>query len=196
MFTGLIEEVGTIANITQLGGGKKIKIKANKVIEDVKIDDSIAVDGCCQTVIQFDKNNFEVVAIEETLRKTTLGSFKIGQQVNLERALRVGDRLGGHYVQGHVDCVGSIKKVLKEKTDWLVSIQFPVEFKKYVVNVGSICLNGISLTVAKVENNVLTVAIIPHTFENTNLKNWKVGSKINLEFDILGKYVESILNNK
>ncbi len=196
MFTGLIEEVGTIENITQLGGGKKIKIKANKVIEDVKIDDSIAVDGCCQTVIQFDKNNFEVVAIEETLRKTTLGSFKIGQKVNLERALRVGDRLGGHYVQGHVDCVGSIKKVLKEKTDWLVSIQFPVEFKKYVVNVGSICLNGISLTVAKVENNVLTVAIIPHTFENTNLKNWKVGSKINLEFDILGKYVESILNNK
>lgn len=196
MFTGLIEEVGTIQNITQLGGGKKIKIKANKVIEDVKIDDSIAVDGCCQTVVVFDKNTFEVVAIEETLRKTTLGSFKVGQKVNLERALRVGDRLGGHYVQGHVDCVGSIKKILKEKTDWLVSIQFPVEFKKYVVNVGSICLNGISLTVAKVENNLLTVAIIPHTFENTNLKNWKVGSKINLEFDILGKYVESILNNK
>ncbi len=196
MFTGLIEEIGTIESITHLGGGKKLKINANKVISDVKVDDSIAVDGCCQTVISFNNNCFEVIAIEETLRKTTLGDFKVGKKVNLERALRVGDRLGGHYVQGHVDCVGQVKKIQKEKTDWLVGIQFPVEFKKYVVSVGSICLNGISLTVANVESNILNVAIIPHTFGNTNLKDWKVGGKINLEFDILGKYVESILSNK
>ncbi len=196
MFTGLIEEIGIVESSTNIGGGKKLKIKANKVLENSKIDDSIAINGCCQTVISIDNNYFEVIAIEETLRKTTLGSFKRGDKVNLERAIAVGDRLGGHYVQGHIDIVGTVIKVLKESSDWLISISFPIEFRKYLVNVGSICINGVSLTVAKVDANIFTVAIIPHTFENTTINKLTNGSKVNLEFDILGKYVENMLKFK
>lgn len=193
MFTGLIEEIGEIERVTSLGGGKRLKVKANIVLEDVNIDDSIAINGCCQTVVAFDKNHFEVVAIEETLRKTTLGSFKKGTKVNLERALAVGKRMGGHYVQGHVDCVGTVVKVMPEKTDWLVTISFPNEFRKYIVNVGSIALEGVSLTVARVESNTFTVALIPHTWENTTIGKFRAGQKVNLEFDILSKYVENMM---
>lgn len=193
MFTGLIEEIGEIESVVSLGGGKKLKVRANNILNDIKIDDSIAINGCCQTVVSFDKNSLEVVAIEETLKKTTLGTFKKGTKVNLERALAVGTRMGGHYVQGHIDCVGSVVKVVAGRTEHLVTISFPSEFRKYLVNVGSIALEGISLTLAKVEANSFTVAIIPHTWANTSINNLKVGQKVNLEFDILSKYVENML---
>jgi len=196
MFTGLVEEVGIIEASSNIGGGRKLKVKANIVLQNTKIDDSIAINGCCQTVISINKDCFEVIAIEETLRKTTLGTFKRGDKVNLERAIAVGDRLGGHYVQGHIDTVGNVIKVVKESTDWLISVKFPIEFRKYIVNVGSICINGVSLTVAKVEADLFTVAIIPHTFENTTIGKLQNGSKVNLEFDILGKYVENMLKYK
>ena len=196
MFTGLIEEIGIIDSIINLGGGKRIKVKANNILDDIKIDDSVAINGCCQTVVKFDKNSFEVVAIEETLRKTTFQYLKVGEKVNLERAMQLGGRMGGHYVQGHVDCVGKVLSIYAEKTDHLIKIEFPNEFRKYIVNVGSITLEGVSLTVARIDKNNFTVAIIPHTFENTILSNLKIGQKVNLEFDILAKYVENILNYK
>src|SRR5690606_29333515 len=135
MFTGLVEEVGEIESIISLGGGKKLKVKAKNILNDVKIDDSIAINGCCQTVIAFNSNSFEVIAIEETLKKTTLGNFKKGTKVNLERALAAGTRMGGHYVQGHIDCVGSVVKIVAGRTEHLVTISFPTEFRKYLVNV-------------------------------------------------------------
>ena len=196
MFTGLVEEVGEIESIISLGGGKKLKVKAKNILNDVKIDDSIAINGCCQTVIAFNSNSFEVIAIEETLKKTTHGNFKKGTKVNLERALAAGTRMGGHYVQGHIDCVGSVVKIVAGRTEHLVTISFPTEFRKYLVNVGSIALEGISLTLAKVETNSFTVAIIPHTWANTSINNLKVGQKVNLEFDILAKYVENMLKYK
>lgn len=196
MFTGLVEEVGEIVSVTSLGGGKKLKVKAEKVLSDVKVDDSIAINGCCQTVVKFDNNSFEVVAIEETLRKTTLASFKKGDKVNLERAIAVGTRLGGHYVQGHIDCVGSVVKIVPEKTDHLVTISFPKEFRKYITNVGSIAIEGVSLTVAKVDASTFTLAIIPHTWQNTTIGKLKSGQKVNIEFDILAKYVENMLKYK
>lgn len=196
MFTGLVEEVGIIDNSTNIGGGKKLKVKADIVLQNTKIDESIAINGCCQTVVSINKDYFEVVAIEETLRKTTLASYKRGDKVNLERAIAVGDRLGGHYVQGHIDTIGIVLKILKESSDWLISIKFPIEFRKYIVNVGSICINGVSLTVAKVDADIFTVAIIPHTFANTTIGKLKNGDKVNLEFDILGKYVENMLRYK
>jgi len=194
MFTGLIEEIGIIRSTIKSNGGLKIKVKANKVMTDIKIDDSIAINGCCQTVIKHDRNSFEVIAIEETLRKTNLGELKSDSKVNLERAIQSGNRLGGHIVQGHIDCVGEIIAIKSEGSSKLYSLRFPEEYKKYVINVGSICINGISLTVANLESNSLSVAIIPHTLETTTISNLKVGSKVNLEFDMIGKYIFNMVS--
>lgn len=194
MFTGLVEEIGTIKSMTNVNGGIKITCTASKVLEDVSIDDSIAINGVCQTVIAFDRNTFDVIAIEETMRKTNFSSMKVGSKVNLERALTLSNRLGGHLVQGHVDTAGKIVSIVDDKGSKLVTIEFEEKFANYVVPVGSICLNGISLTVARTSANNLTVAIIPHTWESTNIKSWKVGSLINLEFDIIGKYIEKMIS--
>lgn len=196
MFTGLIEEIGVIKSIANLGGGRKISVSASKIIDDLKIDDSVAINGACQTVVKVSSNSFEVIAIEETIRKTTLGKLKNGDEVNLERAIKVSDRLGGHIVQGHVDTIGRIISIKKENTGILYWIDFPHEFSKYLVNTGSICINGISLTTAKVESKSFCVALIPHTVSVTTFKNLKQGSEVNLEFDILGKYIEKMLNNR
>lgn len=194
MFTGLIEEIGKIISITNLGGGIRIKVSASKIMDDVKIDDSISINGVCQTVVQVGKNEFEVIAIEETLKKTNFNELKPNQEVNLERAVRLNDRLGGHLVQGHIDCVGKITSIIKSQTEHLVTISFPFEFAKYIIPVGSICINGVSLTVAKLDNKTFTVAIIPHTWDMTIFKNFKVGDMVNLEFDIIGKYLERLLD--
>ena len=189
MFTGLIEEIGKVESIRSTGGGKVIRMKASKIMDDLKIDDSVALNGCCQTVIDFGPNWFEVVAIEETLRKTTLGDFRVSQNINLERAVLPTTRMGGHIVQGHVDCVGQVDKIIPESTGKLITIRFPNEFEKNIVPVGSICINGISLTAARVERNTFTLAIIPHTWEVTNIGELKIGDNVNLEFDVLGKYI-------
>ncbi len=195
MFTGLIEEIGIIKSIGNLGGGRKITVSASKIMDDLKIDDSVSINGACQTVIKVNSKEFEVIAVEETLRKTTLGSLKSGDEVNLERAMKVSDRLGGHIVQGHVDTVGKVLSIKKENTGILYRFSFPSDFAKYLVNTGSICINGISLTTAKVESNSFDVALIPHTISVTTFKNLKQGSEVNLEFDILGKYIEKMLNH-
>ncbi len=195
MFTGLIEEIGKVQKVQPIGGGQKFTIEAKKIFEDLKIDDSVAINGVCQTVTEINRNSFSFVAVEETLLKTTLSDLRTGSAVNLERALRPIDRMGGHIVQGHVDCIGIITKIERLATAVLLWIQFPKEFEKYVVRTGSICIDGVSLTTARIQSNVFMVSIIPHTLEKTILKEYTIGTKVNLEFDIIGKYVEKILGS-
>lgn len=196
MFTGLIEELGIIKKKTSQGSGIRFEIDAAICLGDLKIGDSININGACQTVVVVNNNSFVVDTIEETLNKTNFKNFEVGDKVNLERSLRVGDRLGGHFVLGHVDTVGTIQEIKKLTTSHEVKISFPKEFGKYLVNVGSIAVDGISLTLAKVEAENFSVAIIPHSWDVTNLANKKRGDKVNLEFDILGKYTAKILGQK
>lgn len=195
MFTGIIEEIGTVKSVVARGGGINIAVTANKIMHDLKIDDSVAIDGVCQTVVAKGNDYFEVTAVEETMRKTAFNKLRTGRKVNLERALKLSDRLGGHIVQGHVDCVGRIVSILNEGTGRSVWISFPVSFNKYLVNTGSVCINGISLTSAKVEADKFMVAVIPHTWDNTAFREMKTGSEVNLEFDIIGKYIEKLLQS-
>ncbi|MFC2131534.1 riboflavin synthase [Bacteroidota bacterium] len=195
MFTGLIEEIGTIKSIRPIGGAKRFTVQAKKIMDDLKIDDSVALNGACQTVVSLTNDSFDVEAVEETIRKTTLGQYTSGKKINLERAAKLGDRMGGHLVQGHVDCVGNVLTIHPEATGKLVWVSFPEQYRKYVVPVGSVCIDGVSLTVAKVEATKLMVAVIPHTWEVTMFKELKAGAQVNLEFDIIGKYVENMTNS-
>lgn len=196
MFTGLIEEIGEIYNISSIGGGYNISVKSNYIINDLAIDDSVSINGACQTVIQVKNNLFQVEAVEETLRKTTLGGFRNGKKVNLERALTLNKRLGGHIVLGHVDCVGTVQSIQPERTGILIKIKYPKEFSKYVISSGSICMDGVSLTTARTDNDWFLVSIIPHTWNKTTLNLLKTGDQVNLEFDVLGKYIEKLINNR
>lgn len=188
MFTGIIEEVGRISAVRDLGGGRRISVEA-KMVPELHIDQSISINGACQTVVEVNSGRLDVIAVEETLRKTTFGSLNPGDLVNLERAMSPTGRLDGHIVQGHVDTTGSISAVEKQQTSWLFTIRFPESFSPYVIPVGSIAVEGISLTVARLGEHEFTVAIIPYTFDHTNVSEWKVGRKVNLEFDMIGKYV-------
>ncbi|MCX8084154.1 MAG: riboflavin synthase [Calditerrivibrio sp.] len=196
MFTGIIEEIGTVKYILKKGNSAEISINCFKVLEDAMIGDSIAVDGVCLTVKNFDKSSFSADISYETLNKTTLSRLVPDDKVNLERALTLQTRLGGHIVLGHVDCVGIIKQIrnIGNSIELYISDFNPI--KQYIANKGSIALNGISLTVAEIKENIFTVAIIPHTFEMTNLKYKQVGDRVNLEADIVARYLERLLQNK
>jgi riboflavin synthase len=190
MFTGLIKEIGTIQSLKPQGKGLRLGVQTHQAeFKELSIDESIAINGACQTVVQCSPHYFEVDTVEETLKKTTLGRLKVGQKVNLERALQLSDRLGGHLVQGHVDTVGRIDSLQKQTTGWEFKISFPDEFQPYIVPVGSIAIDGISLTVAEVYEHSFKVAIIPYTFENTTLVEKHAGDDVNLEFDLIGKYI-------
>lgn len=195
MFTGIIEEVGHIQRIESYKSGLKITVSCG-FTDELKIDESISVNGACQTVVALQDNAFSVVAVEETLRKTTLGKLKAGDKVNLERAMRMDRRLDGHIVQGHVDGVGRIRAFSLEGANWLLEIEYPDEFRDLIVGRGSIAVDGISLTVARESGNSFLLAIIPYTYENTHLHTKKVGDAVNLEFDILGKYVLRYMENR
>jgi len=188
MFTGIIEALGTVARIDDQAGARRITY-ATPLSAEVEVDDSVAINGVCQTVVARDASSFTTVVIEETLRKTNFGSLSAGEVVNLERSLRMGDRLDGHLVQGHTDCTGRIDSITREDTNWLLQVSFPDEWAPYIVGRGSVALEGISLTVARLERTSFTVAIIPYTWEHTNLQARRVGDAVNLEFDILGKYI-------
>jgi riboflavin synthase len=188
MFTGIIEALGTVARIDDQAGARRITY-ATPLAAEVAVDDSVAINGVCQTVVACDASSFQTVVIEESLRKTNFGVLRVGEVVNLERSLRMGDRLDGHLVQGHTDCTGRIESVTQEDTNWLIEVSFPDEWAPYIVGRGSIALEGISLTVARLERTRFTVAIIPYTWEHTNLHGRRVGDAVNLEFDILGKYI-------
>ncbi len=199
MFTGIIEETGTIKEFKKDSNDALIKVECKKVLENTKIGDSIAINGVCQTVTALGKNYFCAQISSQTLLLTTFSNAKAGDKVNLERALALKDRIGGHFVSGHVDGVAKVLNIQKQKDFCNIKLEIPKNFTKYVVNQGSITFNGISLTVAQITANEVEVAIIPHTFENTNLKNLKMGDFVNLECDILAKYVEKNLsteNNK
>ncbi|GIV56022.1 MAG: riboflavin synthase [Candidatus Kapaibacterium sp.] len=193
MFTGLIEEVGVLRSVRYSDGGRELTIGASRVLDDLAVGDSIAVQGVCLTVTERGEDWFCVRAVEETLRKTTLGSFEEKAHVNLERALLPTRRLGGHIVQGHVETVGCIAALEPLQSSWELWVECPKEYMRYVVPLGSIALDGISLTVARIQAEQFMVAIIPHTWEQTTLRFRRVGDGVNLEFDILAKYVERLL---
>jgi len=193
MFTGIVQEIGTIASVTSLnGGGKELKINCS-FAETCHEDESIAVNGVCLTVTEFDKDSFTVQAVEETLRKTSTGELEKGTPVNLERSLTLEKGIEGHLVQGHVDTTGTIKNIEKEETGWLLTVEYPKEYSDMIVGRGSITMEGISLTIARESGNEFTVAIIPYTWDHTNLQHKSKGDSVNLEFDVIGKYVVKYL---
>lgn len=189
MFTGIIEARGTIRSVEE----RRLVIEA-PFASELNVDESVSVNGVCLTVIAQDSDTFSVDVVEETLSKTSLGSLKSGSSVNLERAMRIGDRLDGHIVQGHVDTVGEIVRLEELEGSHLVFVRFADEFKPYLIPVGSVTLDGISLTVARLDENELAVAIIPHTWDVTTASGWDVGGSVNIEFDVLGKYVVRALH--
>ena len=195
MFTGIIKELGKIESVDELNGGREITI-ACALAQQVAVDQSISINGVCHTVTEAGGDVFTVQSVEETLRKTTIGKLKRGDKVNLEPSLRPEQLLDGHLVQGHVDATGTISSIRREGTDWLFSIDYDARFKDMIVGRGSIAVDGISLTVADENKTTFTVAIIPYTYEHTNLKNKEEGDSVNLEFDILGKYVVRYMKNR
>lgn len=190
MFTGIIEEVGTIK--AQKPGA--LELTATKILEDVHIGDSIAVNGVCLTVTSFTRNSFCVDVMPETFRRTSLGELSIGGKVNLERAMAANGRFGGHIVAGHVDDTGIISAINKEGNAVWITIKTPPSLLKYIIEKGSITIDGISLTVAKVTNQDFSVSIIPHTGQETTLLGKRIGNQVNLECDMVGKYIEKMLS--
>jgi riboflavin synthase len=190
MFTGLIEEIGTVKSAKSISDGKRLRIAAPKSARGLRVNDSVAVNGVCLTVIKKSGSAFEAQAVEETLKKTTLGFLDAGKRVNLELPMRLNERLGGHLVLGHVDTVGEVSKLERLEGSTLVTIVAGKEYSKYIIPVGSVAVDGISLTVAAVRDDGFVVAIIPHTFKHTVVQSYRVGTKVNLEFDLVGKYIE------
>ena len=196
MFTGIVEEIGELSSITKSSKGARITIKAKKVLEDVKLGDSICTNGVCLTVTDFDKEKFSVDVMAETMRRSNLGSLSKGSRVNLERALRACDRLGGHIVSGHIDGVGEIESYTKEDNAVWISVKVPDSLLKYIVEKGSIAIDGVSLTVAYVDHERFKVSIIPHTKDATTLLKKNIGEMVNLECDIVGKYIEKFIKHE
>jgi len=196
MFTGIIEEIGKIKKIQTGSETCVLTVSANKILSDLHIGDSIAVNGTCLTVCEFDHTSFSADVMPETMRRTNLGSLKSGSPVNLERAMSANGRFGGHIVSGHIDGTGVIRSLKKEKNAVWVQISTKPEILKYIVEKGSIAIDGISLTVAKISSQDFSVSIIPHTGEETILLKKKAGEIVNLECDIIAKYVEKLCHFK
>lgn len=194
MFTGLVEEIGTIKKIKAGNRSYQFGISAKKVLEETQLGDSICTNGACLTVVEITSDSFTVDIMSETVAKTNFSHLKIGSQVNLERAMRLNDRIGGHLVSGHIDGIGSIKSIIKDDIAWRISIETPSEILSQMMDKGSIAIDGISLTIVKVEKTAFEVSIIPHTAQETTLLSKKVNDTVNLETDMIGKYVFRFLN--
>jgi riboflavin synthase len=193
MFTGIIETLGKVTNLRQEQGNLHITV-ASSIAQELKIDQSVAHNGVCLTVIALTDGTHTVTAIEETLNKTSIGHLKVGEPVNLERCMQMNARLDGHIVQGHVDQTATCTKFTELDGSWEYTFEYDATLGNVTVEKGSICVNGISLTVVNSGTNYFSVAIIPYTFEHTNLHNVREGSVVNLEFDIIGKYVARLMN--
>lgn len=193
MFTGIIEEVGSVASIRKGAHSCVLTVNASRVLEDVHLGDSIATNGVCLTVTSFTSHSFSADVMHETLNRSSLGSLHIGSPVNLERAMLAGGRFGGHIVSGHIDGVGTISSMKEDDNAVWYTVEAPSNILRYIIEKGSITLDGISLTVAKVTNSNFSVSIIPHTRVQTNLASKKVGDVLNLENDLVGKYVERLM---
>ncbi|MEW6170127.1 MAG: riboflavin synthase [Candidatus Omnitrophota bacterium] len=187
MFTGIIEEIGIVENIKRIGNVVQVTIRAKKTVEDIKIGDSVSINGVCLTVTKINKDILSFDVMPETIKTTNLGLLHIKDKINLERALKLGDRVSGHFVTGHIDCLGLIRKKTYINNNLCFEIAIPSKFLKYILPKGSIALDGISLTIADRRSNTFSVYIIPHTLENTILKTKGSSDKVNLEFDILAK---------
>jgi riboflavin synthase len=192
MFTGIIESLGEVQQLERDGGNLHISINSS-ITQELKIDQSVAHNGVCLTVVSLDGNVYTVTAIDETLQKTNLGEFKVGDKVNLERAMILGSRLDGHIVQGHVDQTGKCIAVLDKDGSWFFTFEYDTSQNNVTIEKGSITIDGVSLTVVDSGKNTFSVAIIPYTYENTRFNAYKVGSTVNLEFDVIGKYVARIM---
>ena len=192
MFTGLVEEVGQVAAFDMRSDGARLRVAATRVLDGLVLGESVAVDGACLTVVTLHRDGFEIDAVSETLERTALGDRAVGDPVNLERALRAGDRLGGHLVQGHVDGTGQITGVTDAGIGRQVVVAAPAEIRRYVVEKGSITVDGVSLTVAACNDDGFAVALIPHTLGSTTLGGAVVGRRVNLEVDLVAKYVEAL----
>lgn len=198
MFTGLIKSIGTVKQVNQNASGVEITVYDPTIAQDVSIDDSVSINGACQTVISFTENTFTVQAVSTTLEKTNFSTMKVGTYVNLELALRLSDRLGGHIVQGHVNGVGTIEGWQKIGMNYELNFNVPKELLKYIVKEGSITLNGVSLTISELnyDKRLAQVSIIPHTWENTIFKFSRPQDSINIEVDVLAKYIENLIFRK
>ena len=194
MFTGLVEEKGKVSQVQSSGGGLRLTVEARVVSEGTKIGDSIAVNGSCLTVVKVESSALTFEAVRETVERTTIGRLRPGSSVNLERPMRAGDRFGGHMVLGHVDGIGIIREIRKAGTETLFRFEAPEEIMRFVVEKGSIAVDGISLTIADLGPGWFAVAVIPHTLASTTLGEASVGGSVNLETDIIGKYVFKFTN--
>jgi riboflavin synthase len=193
MFTGIIEHLGTVEALKTNAQGGRLTIHAPTLAKHLAVSNSIAVDGCCLTVVALENERFSADLSSETLRKTSIGEWKLGTGVNLEQPLTAGKEFGGHFVLGHVDTVGRVARLDPEGENWWYGVEVSESFARYIVPQGSISIDGISLTVARSNGRVAEIAIIPFTHEHTNIRGKKIGDAVNLEGDILGKYVERYL---
>ncbi len=196
MFTGLVEEIGTLHSVQQIRSGRRFVIRAAMVLKELRPSDSISVDGVCLTVVDRSAGDFSVEAVEETLHRSTLVTAEIGQQVNLERALRADGRLGGHFVQGHVDGIGEILSIRHQDLGIWLQIKAARSVTEFLVEKGSIAVDGVSLTIAELRDELVSVAVIPYTLQHTTMGKKKPGDRVNIEVDILGKYVRSFLQSQ
>lgn len=200
MFTGITEELGYVKSFTGASNGAKLEVRCSSdFLKDVKIGDSICINGVCETVTHINSDGFSVDVSDETVSVTNFSVLKANDALNLEKALTLNSRLGGHIVSGHIDCKGTIISIEKHSDFYDISVGIPNEYSKYIVYKGSVTVNGISLTVADIHDSIFKVAIIPHTYNNTNLKDLNIGEFVNIETDILARYVEKLLysdNNK
>jgi riboflavin synthase len=193
MFTGIIELIGTVESLKSNPEGGRLKIHAPAVAKRLEVSRSIAVNGCCLTVVEIDGEHFSADLSGETLRKTSIGEWNTGTRVNLEQPLTAGKEFGGHFVLGHVVTVARVARLAPEGENWWYGVEVPEEFARYIVPQGSIAIDGISLTVARWNGRLAEIAVIPFTYEHTNVRDKKIGDAVNLEGDVLGKYVERYL---
>lgn len=193
MFTGIIESLGRVVALQKIDSNLHITVES-VLTNELKIDQSIAHNGVCLTVVAIENNQYTVVAIDETLQKSNLKNWKTDDYVNLERAMKLGNRLDGHIVQGHVDQIGVCKSIENQNGSWIFRFEYDASLNNITIEKGSVTVNGVSLTVVAAAKNQFSVAIIPYTFEHTNFQNFEIGSIVNLEFDVIGKYVARLMS--
>ena len=193
MFTGIIEEIGKISSIQPIAGGMRIKISSSKILDDISVNDSICVNGVCLTAIKTEDDGFWADAVGATLEKTTFSQIQLSAPVNLERSLKLNDRLGGHFVQGHTNGIGTILEINKLGENYFLKIKVDDNIEKYLINEGSITIDGVSLTIAELDGPNVGISLIPHTWQNTAIQTKKNGDKVNVETDVLAKYIEKLV---
>jgi len=193
MFTGIIEEIGKISSIHPIAGGMRMKISSSKILDDISVDDSICVSGVCLTAIKVEDDGFWVEAVGATLEKTTFSKMQLSSSVNLERSMRLNDRLGGHFVQGHTNGTGTILEINKLGENYFLKIKVNESLEKYLIEEGSITIDGVSLTIAELDGSKVGISLIPHTWHNTIIQYKKIGDNVNVETDVLAKYIEKLL---